>query len=257
MAKEVVGLELVGEAAVLRLDRPEVHNAIDAAVMEALEAHLETLDARSEVRTVVLTGAGRRSFCAGGDLRYFARLESRESGLEVSARMRRILDRLGSHHRVTIAAVNGQALGGGCEISLACHFRIAADTATFTFLQAANGIFTGWGGGARLFRLLGRSHALRLLLTGEKVDAAEAHRIGLVDRVVPADDLLDQTLAFADTIHRHPRSVVSAFLDLAETVETGDPRAVARKEAELFADRWTSDDFRRQIANFLERRGGG
>ncbi|RMH74583.1 MAG: enoyl-CoA hydratase/isomerase family protein, partial [Calditrichaeota bacterium] len=198
----------------------------------------------------ILTGAGPTTFCAGGDLRYFATLTTREACLHMSRRMQALLDRLYFGDRVVIAAVNGQALGGGCEILTACHFRIAAESAVFAFRQAPNGIITGWGGGRRLFRLIGRSQALRLLLTGERIDAAGALRLGLVDQVVPADQVLPTARALAESITCHAPEVLAAFLKLARAVEEMPPEKVAELETQLFADLWIQPPFQEFLRKF-------
>src|SRR6185503_3118889 len=175
----------------IQLNRPEVHNAVNQSVIEALETTLDKVAADDAVRALIITGAGSTTFCAGGDLQYFATLDTREKGIEMSRRMQVLLDRLWSGQKPVIAAVNGQALGGGCEILTACHFRIAASTANFAYRQAANGLVTGWGGGMRLFHLVGRTPALKLLLTGDSIDAAEALRIGLIDQIEEPQNLLE------------------------------------------------------------------
>jgi enoyl-CoA hydratase/carnithine racemase len=253
MSADVVTFEIQPGTGVIRLNRPDVHNVVDEAVMVRLESILDRVESDQEVRAVVLTGAGEETFCAGGDLRYFAALRTREEGLRMSRRMQAILDRLWAGPRVVIAAVNGQALGGGGEMLTACHFRVAATTATFAFRQAANGITTGWGGGARLFRLVGRSQALRLLLTAERIDAGEALRIGLVDRVVPSEELMSEAVDLARRVNQNPAGAIQAFLELARWIDRGDMEVAVERETELFGDRWVSEDFRRIVSEFLDR----
>ncbi len=179
MPNQVVEFDTRGRVATIRLNRPAVHNAIDEAVMRGLEEIIDELERAADTTVIVLTARGTESFCSGGDIKYFATLDTREKVVAMSIRMQRILNRLSSGPRAVIAAINGRALGGGCEILTACHFRIAASTATFRFVQAANGITTGWGGGARLFQLVGRANALSLLLTADPFDAPHALRIGV------------------------------------------------------------------------------
>ncbi len=239
---------------IIRLNRPEVHNAVDAAMMEALEAVLEEVDGLPDLRALILTGAGRRSFCAGGDLEYFAGLERREDGRAMSRRMAAVLRRLADGPRPVIAAIGGDALGGGCEVAVACHLRIAAPTARFSFRQAAMGVVTGWGGGVRVLRLLGRSHALRLLLTAETIDAAEARRIGLVDLVVEhSDQLISEATALARRIAANAPEAIAAFLELARTYDSGGVAAAERREAELFEQGWVGEHFRRKVAEWARR----
>jgi enoyl-CoA hydratase/carnithine racemase len=248
-----VDFEIQNDVGIVRLNRPEAHNAVNAFVMKELEQVVKTVDRSKEVRFLILTGAGNETFCAGGDLKYFATLKTRSQGMRMSRRMCAILDRLAAGPQVVIAAVNGSAWGGGCEILTACHFRIAASSAKFAFRQAANGLTTGWGGGIRLFNLVGRTQALRLLLTAETISAKEAHRIGLVDRVVPRSKLFAAAEQLISKVRVNSSNSVSAFLKLANVANnTG---SVGRnRELQIFGDRWTSDDFRRSLVKFLKNR---
>ncbi len=134
--KQVVEFERHDAIALLRINRPEIHNAVNEAVMEHLENVQEEIYSDSSIRIIILTSAGRESFCSGGDLKHFASLKTREDALNMSRRMQAILNKFWQGDRVVIAAVNGKALGGGCEILTASHFRIAAEHATFSFRQA-------------------------------------------------------------------------------------------------------------------------
>jgi enoyl-CoA hydratase/carnithine racemase len=254
MSTASVEFELSGSFGILRINRPTVHNAVDEDVMSRLETLLDEIEPRTEVRSLILTGAGDETFCAGGDLGYFADLPSRQTGIAMSRRMQALLNRLAGKRFFTIAAVNGQALGGGCEVLTACHFRIAAASARFSYRQAPNGLITGWGGGARLFRLVGRSQALRLLLTGERIDAGEALRIGLVDRVVAPGELLEASTRLAGVVGEQPATAVRAFLELASIAEGDVSDSPVDRETELFGDLWIGEDFRTVLSRFSKRR---
>lgn len=253
-SNSVVAFEAVNAIGIIRLNRPSVHNALNAPAIEALEAILEKVAIDPQIRALIITGTGLKSFCAGGDLQYFATLDTRAKGLEMSRRMQGLLYRLWSGPKPVVAAINGQALGGGCEILTACHFRIAASTAGFEYRQAANGLITGWGGGVRLFHLVGRTQALKLLLTGEPVDPLEALRIGLIDQVVEPERLQATALALAEKISRHSPGVVAAILELARLHYQGDIDKAIERETELFGDRWTSAEFRSAIGEFQNKR---
>jgi enoyl-CoA hydratase/carnithine racemase len=250
---KTVQFDIQKDVGIIRLNRPQAHNAVNAAVIEELEQIVESLEHKNDVRFLILTGTGKATFCAGGDLKYFATLKTRSQGMRMSRRMCAILDRLAAGPQVVVAAVNGSALGGGCEILTACHFRIAASNSRFAFRQAANGLTTGWGGGIRLFHLLGRTQALRLFLTAETISAEEAHRIGLLDRVVPRAKLLSAAQQLVSTIRVNSPGAVSAFLDLA-TVVNSVGGAGRKRELEIFGNRWTSDDFGRSLSTFLKGR---
>lgn len=254
MNLDVVTYEVSNAISIARLNRPDTRNAINERAIELLEAIADRIETDPAIRALIITGAGTRSFCAGGDLQYFATLDTREKGLEMSRRMQSLLDRFWSGSKPVIAAVNGTARGGGCELLTACHFRIAASNASFAYVQATKGVITGWGGGARLFHLVGRSHALRLLLTAEPIDAAEALRIGLIDQIEEPQDLQAAVLAFAEKISRHPPDVIAAMLELARLHYNCDiPKSIER-ETELFGDRWTSDEFRNALKDFQDKR---
>jgi enoyl-CoA hydratase/carnithine racemase len=246
-------LERAGGVAVVRLDRPTRSNAIDLAMIEQLEATVDGIEADDSVRVIVLTGAGK-SFCAGGDLDYFATIPSIEAAAPPATRMVRILDRLASGERVTVAAVNGAAVGGGCEMALACHLRVASEAARFSMRHRDLGMSPGWGGGLRLFETVGASEALWLLLTASTLDAAEALRVGLVHRVLPGDRLMPEVLALSGDIASRPRGSVTGFLKLAAAFRRGHDREPARRdESRLFAERWQSAEFQRLLAERRQR----
>ncbi len=254
MSPYVVEFETQGSIGIIRLNRPEAGNTVNEAVIERLEAIIEQLDSNQNISVLILTGASSNTFCAGGDFKYFATLNTRERGLEMSRRMQAILNRFWSGPQVVIAAINGKALGGGCEVLTACHFRIAARTATFAFVQAANGITTGWGGGARLFHLLGRSAALRLLLTAETIDATEAQRIGFINTLTEPDGVMNAALDLAKRICRNSRKSLRAFLELADLNYLGERDKAIDRETEIFADRWIGDEFQQVMAEFHNSR---
>lgn len=235
---------------VATLNRPGVHNAVDGALMGALETFLDDLERRGDIRVVILTGAGGETFCAGGDLRWFATLTSREACLAMSRRMQAILARLYGGPRPVIAAINGQALGGGCEILTACHLRLAATHARFAFRQAPNGILTGWGGGGRLFAQLRRGDALRMVLSGDPIYAQEALRIGLVDKLVHAEELMTAARELGVTIAGHSRDAVAAFLEMSRRSVGDDPASLAAWETETFGNLWMGPEFQAVLERF-------
>lgn len=241
-----------GAIAVIRLDRPAKSNAIDLSMIDELESITVTIDRQDDYRVVVLTGTGD-NFCAGGDLDYFATIPSIQAAAAPAARMVRILDRLAGTERVTIAAINGAAVGGGCELALACHLRVASESASFAMRHGDLGMSPGWGGGTRLFETVGASQALRLLLTASTLDAAEALRIGLVHRVVAAGHMMPETIALAHDIAARPRGAITGFLELAAAFHR-DRKTMRRAESQLFAERWQSAEFQELLAERQRRR---
>lgn len=235
---------------VLTLNRPAVHNAVNEALMSQWEKTMDMLEARDHVPALVLTGAGEKSFCAGGDLRYFDSLKGRDAGKAMSLRMQALLNRLYKASFPVIAAINGDAYGGGCEVITACHLRIAAGRSRFAFRQAINGVITGWGGGTRLLTQVSRIHAIQLLLTSDRVDAQTALQWGLVHQVVAEEDLMTTALGLARSIAGNSRFSVAAFLELSRTLDEQGEAAAVALETERFADSWVSEDFAKVLARF-------
>jgi enoyl-CoA hydratase len=246
-----VSLERRGPIATVTIDRPAAKNAIDRAAMRALEEIVGELEADTSVACTILTGGGG-SFVSGGDLKDFAQLEKSEEGRRMSLWMQSVLGRFEALPCPTIAALDGDAHGGGCEIALACDMRVIASSSSFIFRQVAMGLTPGWGGGQRLLRLVGRSRAIRIFCTAATVGAEEALAIGLVDRVAPK--AMDEARGIAERIAEQPalavRNTKRAILRGSEM----PLRAAIDFEAELFAQTWGSEDHRAAVEAFLLRR---
>lgn len=251
---DLIELELHGPVALLRLNRPAVHNVVSSATIQRFEEHLATLDEHAEIVALILTGAGEETFCAGSDLAEITQLEKASDALPWMRRMQRILERLQSGPRVVLAALNGGAYGGGCELITACHLRLAPDTARFSFRHAALGLVTGWGGGGRLFRQIGRAGALRLLLTAETIDAPTALDLGLIDRVFPRAEVLGEAFEMAERMAANNPASLRGFLRLADEVEVRPGTTVIELESELFQELLEGEFFRRRAAEWQARR---
>lgn len=243
---------IADRVATITLNRPDKLNALNDATLAELESAIDEARQRDDVGGVILTGAGR-AFVAGADISELAR----QTPLEAKRRAlfgQRVFRKLERSPKPVIAAVNGFALGGGCELAMACHIRIAADTAKFGQPEVKLGICAGYGGTQRLPRLVGRGRALQLLLSGETIDAQEAYRIGLVNRVVPAGELLGaaegtlrQILANAPLALEHTIEAVDRGLDGA--LDDG-----LNLEANLFAVLAGTQDAAEGTRAFLEKR---
>jgi enoyl-CoA hydratase len=186
MTYENILVERKENYAVITLNRPKVLNALSQALMTELDAAIDELAADEGVRAIVLTGAGERAFAAGADISEFTALPSGSVATEFTLRGQAVLNKIERLSKPVIAAINGLALGGGCELSMACDIRIAADTARLGQPEINLGLVPGYGGTQRLPRLVGKGMAKLLCLTGDHITADEALHIGLVDRVVPA-----------------------------------------------------------------------
>src|ERR671914_2259462 len=190
MAYQHLAFEVADRIATITVSRPDKLNALNDATIAELGRAIDEARARDDVGAVLLTGAGR-AFVAGADIRELIG-QTPASAQARALTGQGVFRRFETSPKPTVAAVNGFALGGGCELAMACHFRVASDTAKFGQPEVKLGIAPGYGGTVRLPRLVGRARALELLLTGEMIDAEEALKIGLVNRVVPSDRLLPE-----------------------------------------------------------------
>jgi enoyl-CoA hydratase len=214
MAYELLTFQVADRIATITVNRPDKLNALNDALMAELSLAIDEAVRRADVRGVLLTGAGR-AFVAGADIAELADQTAVE-GKARAERGQRTFRKFEQSPKPTIAAVNGFALGGGCELAMACHVRIASDVAKFGQPEVKLGIVPGYGASQRLPRLVGKGRALQLLLTGEMIDAAEAYRIGLVNRVVPTAELLDAARAMLTTI------IAQGPLAIAHCIEAVD-----------------------------------
>jgi len=239
--------------AVVTLNRPNARNALNAATLAELDASFQDLAADPTIRVVLLAGDGGRAFAAGADIRELADLPP-EEGRAFALRGQCVFRRIETLGKPVIACIQGFALGGGCELAMACSLRIAADDARLGQPEVKLGVIAGYGGTQRLPRLVGRGAALKLLLTGAIIDAHEALRIGLVDQVVPAAELMTRAEALALEIAQN------APLALAETLRAVDeglslPLELALlREAERFAALCATADKAEGTRAFLEKR---
>jgi enoyl-CoA hydratase len=241
------------DIAVVTVNRPKVLNALNRETMSELRQVALDLRHDEAIRSVIVTGAGEKAFVAGADIAELARLTPTD-GRAYVASGQHVLELIENLGKPVIAAVNGFALGGGCELAMACTLRVAADTARFGQPEVKLGLIPGYAGTQRLARLVGRGRALDLLLTGRTIDAAEALAMGLVNRVVPPGSLLNEAKALARSITANgPLAVRYAI----EAVNRGLDATLADGaflEASLFGLALATDDAREGTAAFLEKR---
>jgi enoyl-CoA hydratase len=253
MDTENIRVEKAGRLATVTLDRPKVLNALNAATFAELSSVFDELQMDRDVRVVLLTGAGERAFAAGADIRELAAAEE-GAGKAFALRGQEVFRKIETLNKPVIACIRGFALGGGCELAMACTLRIAADDAKFGQPEVKLGVIPGYGGSQRLPRLVGRGAALKLLLTGATIDAREALRIGLVDEVVPAVELMHRAEALAGEMAAH------APLAIAETLHVVDegldlPLDLALlREADRFGYLCDTTDKAEGTRAFLEKR---
>lgn len=245
--------ELSDRIARITINRPDKLNALNATVIAELGDAVTRIETDAAIGAVILTGAGQKAFVAGADISELAG----QTPLDGKARSilgQQVFRRLERCGKPVIAAINGFALGGGCELAMACHLRLAAEHAKFGQPEVKLGIGPGYGGTVRLPRLVGKGRALELLLTGGMIDAAEAHRIGLVNRVVPADRLLAEAEVLARAILENGPLALQACLEAVDAgLDTSVDQALLL-EANHFGLLSASSDMKEGTKAFLEKR---
>jgi enoyl-CoA hydratase len=237
----------------ITVNRPDKLNALNASVIRELGQAIEAAGTDPSIRGVILTGAGAKAFVAGADITELANqspLESKARSLAGQA----VFRRFEALRKPVVAAVNGFCLGGGCELAMACHIRLASENARFGQPEVKLGISPGYGGTVRLPRLVGRGRALELLLTGEMIDAQEAWRIGLVNRVVALDQLLPEADTLLRKILAQGPLAIAAVLEAVDVgAETASTEALVL-EANHFGLLAATEDMREGMRAFLEKR---
>src|SRR3954469_25694192 len=250
---ENVRIETHDSVAIITIDRPKVLNALNAQTVGEIGEAFEQVRNDDSVKAVILTGAGEKAFVAGADIGELAKMTP-ITGKATAERGQAILSFIERFPKIVIAAINGFALGGGCELALACHIRIASEKAQIGLPEVTLGIIPGYGGTQRMARLLGKGKALELICTGDRIGAADAEKIGLVNRVVPADQLMTTCEEMARKIMSRGPLAIRASI---EAVNNGLEMPFEEGqflEATLFGLLCASDDTKEGMRAFLEKR---
>jgi enoyl-CoA hydratase len=248
----LVELAREGAVATLTVNRPEALNALSGALLAELDAAVARIEADAAIHAAIVTGAGR-AFVAGADINEIAKLDPK-SGLEFARRGQAVFSRIERLPKPVVAAVNGYALGGGCELAMACHVRIASTRARFGQPEVHLGILPGFGGTQRLPRLVGRGLAAKLILSGAQLGAEEALRAGLVEEVVEPDQLIERARALVAEMLKHgPAALAASLRALREGLERPLPEAL-EIEARIFSELCATPEMREGTAAFLEKR---
>ena len=241
--------------AILRVNRPEARNALNWAAQEAFATAVSQTTQNEAVRVLIITGTGDKAFVAGGDLKELANHPETAAGERLNRTMSHALAELTELPIPIIAAVNGDAFGGGCEILTACDLRICAAHARFSFAQVKNALTTGWGGTARLVPLIGQSQAIELLLSARLFDASEAYRLGLIHRIAPVDeDVLTVAIAWAEELLPLPKRALAATKALTHAAIHMPLSETYAAETKLFVNLWSQPDHVEALAAFVEKR---
>lgn len=246
-------LEQDGPIAVLTINRPKALNALNSETLNELNECLAEVEANDEIKVLILTGAGEKSFVAGADISEmvnFSAADARAFGMRAAEPF----FRLQNMRQVTIAAVNGFALGGGCEISMACDIRLASENALFGQPETGLGIIPGFGGTQRLARLIGMGRAKEMIFACVNIDAQEAYRIGLVNHVYPADELMAQAKKLAGKIARNASYAVAIAKAAINNGYDMDIKNAVEYEANLFGITCSTHDKTEGMTAFLEKR---
>ncbi len=239
--------------ATIIINRSEVLNAMNKVVVAELKKVMEDCEENNDVGVIVITGSGDKAFVAGADIKSMQKMSGREA-LEFSREGQDMTMVIENSPKPVIAAINGFALGGGCEIALACDMRIASENAKFSQPEVALGIIPGWGGTQRLPRLIGKGRAIEMIAGGKMIDAEEALRIGLVNHIVPQSELLDEALSLAKSIIKNGPAAVGAALKCIHKGYDKDLENGLDIELNAFAELFETDEQREGTTAFVEKR---
>ena len=252
MSYDTVQFSVSDRIATVTINRPDKLNALNKAVFADLVKVISEIGTRSDIGGAILTGAGR-AFVAGADISELERLDQR-AAKELMLAGQGVFNSLESLSKPVIAAVNGFALGGGCELAMACHVRIAGDAAKFGLPEVKLGLIPGYGGTQRLARLVGKGRALQLLMTGEMIDAAEAYRIGLVNKVAQATDLMNAAQEMMKAMLANAPLALGSCIRAVNDGYDIPLREALGLEANLFGELSATEDKREGTRAFLEKR---
>jgi enoyl-CoA hydratase len=253
MSDKNLVITIANQVALITINRPQAMNALNPATIIELSTAIAALEQQAEVHVIIITGAGEKAFVAGGDvalMRTLTPIQARDVALMAAE----LFQRIENSPCVVIAAINGYALGGGCELALACDLRLAAERAKLGQPEVNLGIIPGWGGTQRLPRLIGISRAKELMFTGERISAEHALKLGLVDHVYPDDQLLDHAQALAQTIAAKPQTAIRMIKEAVKNGMSMDQDKAILYEAEMFGMCFTTAEQKEGMDAFLEKR---
>jgi len=235
---------------IVTINRPDKMNAINKNLMSDLDEALNEIKSNSDIKAAIITGAGQKAFVAGADINEFVGL-SKEQGTALAKTGQDIFFRIENSVKPIIAAVNGFALGGGCELAMACHFRVASENAKFGQPEVNLGLIPGYGGTQRLVQLVGKGRALELLMTGNMIDAGTALSYGLVNHVTPQDELLPKAKMILEQIIVKAPLAISKCIAAANAAYEGNGYEI---ELKSFGECFSTNDMREGTSSFLEKR---
>ncbi|MFB3056439.1 MAG: enoyl-CoA hydratase-related protein [Ignavibacteriaceae bacterium] len=253
MSYQTLLLDIKDNIAVVTLNRPDKLNALNEQTINDLDSIFEELKENELVYVVVLTGSGEKAFVAGADIKELNKLDM-ISAKEFAEKGQAVFNKIDKFDKPVIAAVNGFALGGGCELALACHIRLASDNAKFGQPEVNLGIIPGYGGSQRLARLINTGRAMEYILTADMISADEAYRIGLVNKVYTQNELLDKAIEMAKKITMKGQQAIRMAVKAVKAVDQMSLKEGQNLEASLFALCCGTEDFKEGTSAFLEKR---
>jgi enoyl-CoA hydratase len=253
MSYQTLKIEFNNKTAVVSINRPDKLNALNSNVMSGLEHCFTELKKNDDVYVIILTGSGEKAFAAGADISELNKLNM-IAAKEYSEKGQAVFNLIENMNKPVIAAVNGFALGGGCELALSCHIRLASENAKFGQPEVNLGLIPGYGGTQRLTRLVNSGRAMELILTGDIIDAGEAYRIGLVNKVYPLVELMNKANEMADKIASKGQYAVKQVVKAVNICAEVSEREGLNYEASLFSLCCGTDDFKEGTSAFLEKR---
>jgi enoyl-CoA hydratase len=253
MSYQTLLLDVKDNIAVVTLNRPDKLNALNAQTVNDLNSVFDEFKENEEVYVVVLTGSGEKAFVAGADIKELNKLDMIRAK-EFAEKGQAVLNKIEKFDKPVIAAINGFALGGGCELALACHIRLASDNAKFGQPEVNLGVIPGYGGTQRLARLINTGRAMEYILTADMISADEAYRIGLVSKVYPQNELLDKAIEMAKKITGKGQQAIRLAMKAVKAVDEMSLKEGQNLEASLFALCCGTEDFKEGTSAFLEKR---
>jgi len=245
--------EIQDQICKLKIDREDALNAVNPTVLKELNQEIESAIASKDIGVIIITGSGEKAFIAGADIKLMENLD-KEGALEFGKLGHIVTNAIESSPKPIIAAVNGFALGGGCEIALACHLRFASENAKFGQPEVKLGLIPGWGGTQRLPRITGKGNAIELIIGGHMIDSKEAMRIGLVNKVFKQKHLLNETVAFANIILANGPNSIAESLRCINISSNHPLDEGLNKEVESFSNLFESDETKEGLKAFVEKR---
>ena len=244
-------IEISDKIAVVTLNRPQALNALNKELLGEISSFLDEAENNPEIRVLILTGSGEKSFVAGADIKEFSDFDASQGELLAKEGQEKVFNKLENFSKPVIAAVNGFALGGGLELAMAAHFRIASENAKLGLPEVTLGLIPGYGGTQRLPKLVGKGRAAQMIFTAEMIPAQRAFEIGLVNEVVPQAELLDRAKAIASKIASNSSTAIAKAI---QAVNASDTRDGFETEIKSFGELFDSADFKEGTTAFIEKR---